>query len=61
MKIVLSDALFLPEEYRKRLEVLGNLIFFRICILPLLSLPRVVDMERQNMQVRVLPETDRSE
>jgi hypothetical protein len=26
-----------------------------------MSLLRVVDMERQNMQVRILPETDKSE
>jgi D-3-phosphoglycerate dehydrogenase len=28
MKIVVSDPVFLPEEYRKRLEVLGNLTIF---------------------------------
>lgn len=28
MKIVVSDPVFLPEEYRKRLEVLGNLTVF---------------------------------
>jgi D-3-phosphoglycerate dehydrogenase len=28
VKIVVSDPVFLPEEYRKRLEVLGNLTIF---------------------------------
>jgi D-3-phosphoglycerate dehydrogenase len=28
MKIVVSDPVFLPEEYKKRLEVLGNLTIF---------------------------------
>jgi hypothetical protein len=28
MKIVVSDPVFLPEEYRKRLEVLGNLAVY---------------------------------
>ena len=28
MKIVVSDPVFLPEEYRKRLEALGNLTIF---------------------------------
>ena len=28
MKIVVSDPVFLPEEYRKRLEVLGNLTVY---------------------------------
>jgi D-3-phosphoglycerate dehydrogenase len=28
LKVVVSDPVFLPEEYRKRLEVLGNLTIF---------------------------------
>jgi phosphoglycerate dehydrogenase-like enzyme len=28
MKIVVSDPVFLPEEYRKRLEILGDLKVF---------------------------------
>ncbi len=28
MKVVVSDPMFLPEEYRKRLEGLGNLTIF---------------------------------
>jgi phosphoglycerate dehydrogenase-like enzyme len=36
MKIVVSDPIFLPEEYRKRLEVLGNLTIFE-------SMPSSID------------------
>ncbi len=36
MKIVVSDPIFLPEEYRKRLEVLGNLTIFE-------SMPSTID------------------
>ena len=38
MKIVVSDPIFLPEEYRKRLEVLGNLTILKVCHLPLMNL-----------------------
>jgi hypothetical protein len=51
MTIVVSDPISLPEEYRKRLEVLGNLTIFEN--MPFFDefIPRIVDMERLNMQV----------
>jgi hypothetical protein len=47
---------FLPEEYRKRLEVLGNLTIFENMPSSIDEfISRVVDMERQNMRFESCP------
>ena len=48
MKIVVSDPVFLPEEYRKRLEVLGNLTIFENMPSSIVEfILRIVGMGRQ--------------
>ena len=48
MKIVVSDPIFSPEEYRKRLEVLGNFtIFENMPAFVNEFISRIVGMEKQ--------------
>lgn len=62
IKIVVSNPIFSPEEYRKRLVVLVNFnIFENMSSYINEFISRIVDMERQKMQVRILAETNRSE
>ncbi len=62
MKIVVSDPIYLPEESGKDLRFSETSLFLRICPLPLMNLDQGLWVWKgRNMQVRVLPETDRSE